>query len=272
MITLHFATARKVAAAALALYCVSAAPAALAQDGYKVGESGSNTAPAPVTGSAATQTGNRFARIEYVSGSVTWRADTGSDWKPAKSLLALKPGAQLWASGSGRAEIRFDDGAIVRLGQGATVTLETLYMDANGGFTRLTVDNGAASVNLRSTRGVYQIDLPLYSVAASGPARLSIKTEKESRVTVRSGKATVQGNKGNIKLSAGDTLSLASQDSAYVVRTAQGPDAWDRWNDARDSLLPRAASPGGAVIIPTIIFEGGFGRHHRDGAGYRRHW
>jgi FecR protein len=265
----HFATARMLAGVALALTLAASAPAALAQDGYKVGEGGSN--PAPATGSAPAQSGSRFARIEYISGSVTWRPDANSDWKNAKTLTSLKPGAQLWATGSGRAEIRFDDGAVVRLGQGATVTLQTLYTDANGGFTRLSVDNGAASLNLRATRGVYQLDLPLFSVAASGPTRLNVRTEKDSRVIVRAGKATVQGAKGNVKLSAGDTLTLANPDSAYVVRTAPAPDAWDRWNDERDYLLPRVSSPAGAVIVPTIILEGRFGRHH-DGDGYRRHW
>jgi hypothetical protein len=161
---------------------------------------------------------------------------------------------------------------MVRIGQGATATLETLYNDASGGFTRISVDNGAAMLTARAGRGVYQLDLPLYSVAASGPVRLSIRTDRESRVIVRSGKAVVQSDKGKVQLSAGDTLSLASADAALVVRSAPASDSWDRWNDERDSLLPRISSPAGAVIIPTIIFGGRYGHHHGDGDGYRRHW
>ena len=271
MSRIHFAEARLLTGVAIALFVAASAPKVFAQDGYKVGEAGSSPAPsAPAAPSP--QTGTRMARIEFVSGSVTWRPDTTSDWKPARVLTALQPGAQIWATGSGKAELRFDDGAVVRIGQGATATVETLFSDAKGGFTRISVDNGSATLNARAGRGVYQLDLPLYAVAASGPVRLSIRTDRESRVIVRSGKAVVQSDKGKVQLSAGDTLSLASPDAAFVVRTAPASDSWDRWNDDRDSLLPRITSPAGAVIIPTIIFGGGYGHHHRDGEGYRRHW
>ena len=103
----------------------------------------------------------RLARIAYVKGNVTWRPDPDADWTRASVNVPLRQGAELWVTEGGRAEIQFDDGSVLRLGNGALVTLQTFYSDADGEFTEIKALEGLVSLRLKHERSVYQIDTPL---------------------------------------------------------------------------------------------------------------
>lgn len=68
---------------------------------------------------------------------MTWRADDNASWSKATVNLPVRDGTQLWASDGGRAEIRFDDGSLLRLGNDAIVTVQSLYRDDQGAFTQI---------------------------------------------------------------------------------------------------------------------------------------
>jgi hypothetical protein len=240
--------------------------------GYQVGET-PQTADAPKTDAPSTPTtpGVRLAKFDYISGDVTWRPDSNANWKPAKSNTAINSGAQIWAVGSGRAEIRFEDGSVVRLGHGAIATLDTMYSDAQGAFTRIVVSSGLGWLSLKSAKSVYEADLPAATVIASGPARVRIGAESRSDVAVRSGKAVVQTKQANAKkvtINAGNFAAVAPEDTAITIKSIPSPDSWDRWNDERDHVGPPGYAHsvyGGGVFVPVII-GGGYG------PGWHRHW
>src|SRR5579871_1954926 len=58
----------------------------------------------------------RMARFSLVTGSVTWRADSGLDWSPAAINLPIRQGAQVYVPVGARAEVQFDDGSVMHLG------------------------------------------------------------------------------------------------------------------------------------------------------------
>jgi hypothetical protein len=259
----------------LAAVMIGVASAAFAQPpldgGYQVGETPQTTV-APKTDSATPPTsGVRLAKFEYVSGDVTWRPDANANWKPAKQNTAINSGAQIWVVGGGKAEIRFEDGGIVRLGHDAIATLDTMYSDAQGNFTRVVLSGGLGWLSLKSAKSVYEADLPAASVIASGPARVRIGAESRSDVAVRSGKSVVQPKQADSKkvtITAGNFAAISTTDTTVALRNIPAPDSWDRWNDERDHVGPGGyahAAYGGSVFVPVII-GGGFG------PGWHRRW
>ena len=92
----------------------------------------------------------RMARFSYLSGNVTWRNGSASDWSAAVRNLPLRQGVQIWTSDNSRAEVQFDDGSRVRLDQNTLITLQTLYSDPQGEFTEITLNDGEVALRLNN--------------------------------------------------------------------------------------------------------------------------
>jgi hypothetical protein len=212
----------------------------------------------------------RLARLEYVSGKVTWRPDTHADWSTARVNLSLGQGAEIWTSDGGRAEIRFSDGSLLRSANGVVI-LKSLFTDDQGEFTQVQVLSGLATVRPRQERSVFEIETPSVSVKTSGPSRVRVGVTDVVEVGVHSGRAVVEGSIGKTTLMSGEFLRSRSGDKEYVVRSLPEPDSWERWNDERDRVLAGGPRPGGyrpGFPPPSIwigldfpIFTGHF--HHR---------
>ncbi|HLK58269.1 MAG TPA: FecR domain-containing protein [Chthonomonadaceae bacterium] len=232
--------------------CLWSASPAEAQDAgktppedYHIGETqkAPPTPPPADTKKTPAAPTTRLARIEYVTGNVTWRPDDKADWKKAKANVGLRQGAQIWAVDDGRAEIRFEDGSLLRLGKGAVATLDTFYTDAQGSFTRIKMSSGQAMLVLTKEKSVYQVDAAPVTVVANGWARVRIGSGDTVNVGVYAGQAVVDGKMGKQTLKAGDYVSVADSDKTYAVRSLPPADSWDRWNASRDRMLAGDAYP-----------------------------
>jgi hypothetical protein len=179
----------------------------------------------------------RMARFSYVSGKVTWRADESMDWSPATVNLPIRQGAQVWVTNGGRADIQFDDGSEMRLGNGALAVLKLLYSDAEGEFTQIDLKEGLATLYARHDTSVYQIETPFVSVKTNGPSQIRFGIDSGSEVAVQRGSATVEGLQGKITLQQGDYLDLADADTRYQARPLPRADSWDGWNTERNRLI-----------------------------------
>lgn len=208
----------------------------------------------------------RLARFSFVQGDVTWRPDENSDWSAATVNLPLRQGGQIWVNGTSRAEIQFDDGSVVRLGGGAVATLQTLYSDAKGEFTEIKLNSGLASLSLRSDLSEYQLDTPLASVKAYGPARVRVGADDELEVAVRAGEAVVEGGQGEATVRAGEYLDAKDDASAFDVEQAPAEDGWDRFCDDRDDALthPDAHLPSNVALVAGDLDRYGSWRHDAD--------
>ena len=231
------------AALCSALAAMTAAPAR-AQDtqdnsGYSISEI---TEPAPSPNEASDQQSNtnsgpvRLARFAYVHGNVTWRADENQEWSQATGNLPIRQGAQIWVNDGGRAEVQFDDGSTLRLGNGALATLQTLYSDADGEFSEIKLNAGLASMRVKHSHSIYQIDTPLTALKAKGPAKFRIGVGDGVEIAIHSGNATVEGDAGKAELRSGDFLDMRDANSPYDVHSIPAADNWDRWNDDRDNI------------------------------------
>ncbi len=122
---------------------------------YRVGQnSGGVNSPVevqPVTSyapEAASSGPVRMARFLRADGNVTWRPLTGGTWSTATVNLPLRQGAQVWVTNGGRADLQFDDGTELRIGNGGLVTLKTMYSDSQGEYTRITLRDGVTTLRL----------------------------------------------------------------------------------------------------------------------------
>ena len=204
-------------------------------------------------GQSASQGVVRLARFLSIKGNVTWRADEGLEWSQATINLPLRQGSQIWVTDGGRAELQFDDGSILRLGNGALLTLKTLYSDDEGEFTQITLNEGLVTLRAKHDRSVYRFDTPTVSVTAHGPARLRLGVSEGVEIAVRQGQANIEGAQGKSTLEAGNYLDLPNAAAPYDPRRLPREDSWDRWNDVRDNTIDEDAQRPEHQYLPANI-------------------
>ena len=193
-----------------------------------------SSAPAPAPVEDTTSDGPvRMARIARMEGSVSWRPGDDVDWSDAGWNLPLREGAEIWVNPGAKAEVQFDDGSYLRLGNGALATFHTMFSDSRGEFTEIKLNAGTASLQLTSNLSSYQIDTPLASVTSAGVSNLRVDATNGLRVIVWNGQAQVQGIAGQITVGSGEFLRLANGSSNYAVFPAPGRDSWDAYCDGR---------------------------------------
>jgi hypothetical protein len=193
----------------------------------------------------------RMARISWIQGGVTWRPGDDVDWSDAAVNLPLREGAEIWVNPGARAEIQFDDGSFLRLGNGAIATLQTMFSDDQGEFTEIRLNTGTATLWLTNGMSTYQLDTPLASVKAGGPANLRIDDTNGLRLAVRSGQAQAQGDGQQLTLQSGDYLNLRDGNSPFAVGAAPGEDSWDQFWDRRIGFLahPSPYLPSSIALV-----------------------
>jgi len=250
------------------------------RDSYQIGEGGATRAraaaadPAPESADSSAGAGPiRLARFSYVQGNVTWRASEGAAWSPATVNLPIRQGAQVWVTNGGRAEVQFDDGSLLRLGNGAVATLQTLFSDADGEFTEIQMNEGLSTLELRGTKSIYQVDTPLVSVKSEGPSKVRIGVDSDVEIAVRSGQAAVEGSGHKTVLESESYLDLTEANDRFNPARLPDPDSWDRWNDARDRQLADGDSgdrlPSNIALVAGNLDD--YGSWHDD-ARYGSVW
>lgn len=244
---------------ALVPLCMGTAGARIQDDGgsYRTGEktqaSEETESAVDATSSSAQDGPVRLARFSYVKGNVTWRADAEDPWSAATTNLPLRQGAQAWIAEGGRAEIQFDDGSVLRLGSGALVTLQTLYSDEDGEFTEIKLNDGVIALRLKHDKSVYQINAPLVSVKANGPARLRVGAGDGVEVAVRQGQATVEGAQGKAVIREGSYLDVPDDSAPLEARRLPRPDSFDNWNADQDRRIDQTEAAADEKYLPSNI-------------------
>ncbi len=273
----------RIAFCALAVAGMGIARPALAQtDGYHVGED----RPAPPTPRTPPVAPHRLARIEYTSGNVTWRASSKDKWAKAGVNRSLNEGAEIWAEDGARAEVRFDDGSVLRLGSNGVATLQTVYVDAQGEYTQIKMLSGIATLEPRDSRSIFEIVTPIINVKTAGPSRVRVGVGDDVEIAVGWGQANLDGAPGKINLVAGDFVASRAADTSYALHSIPAPDSWEAFNDERDRKIVAASYPvyndrpvshsSTSVFLSLgfpLFFGGGYHDHYYYGRGvYHRRW
>ncbi len=139
---------------------------------------------------------------------------------------------------SGRGVLQLADGTRLAFGSGTRFTVASLFKDQNGDRqVLLRLDRGRLRVKADDDSGaMVRIDTPSGSISSSTRATFNVQVDSDgvTRVSVRSGQVRVSNQRDDMRLAAGEQLSIfGSQDPLSRVRAfnTYDQDDFDRWSD-----------------------------------------
>ena len=178
---------------------------------------------------------SRVARLNYVYGNVSYRPGSVDEWATASANYPLTTGDRLWTEPNASAELRIGSASLRLAGQAG---LEFLNLDDRS--VQVSLSQGAMNVRVAQLAAgqVFEVDTPngAVSLQPAGEYRIDVNSENNfTSVTVRSGEATVTGEKEQYAVPRGKQFRFAGTDE-LTCETGDAPaaDGWDQWCESRD--------------------------------------
>lgn len=194
----------------------------------------------------------RIVRLSFVAGDVTVQRPDVQTWAEAPANTPLQEGFHLSTAANSFAEIQFENGGTIRLGETSLLDLTQLERTADGGtINHVDLRQGYATFHpLPSALGEpLQVGTAYGTVTAQGGTLFRVDLQPGAqRVEVFEGVVDVQSNIGDYSLDQDSVLILQpGTDQPAVVTHGITRDDWDNWVDDRESQSqapPNAPSPG----------------------------
>jgi hypothetical protein len=190
------------------------------------------------------QPGQPVARISTINGEVSVRRGDSGDWVAAVPNAPLLAGDSVAVVQNGRAELQLDSANFVRIAGDSEVRLA----DLSAGRSQIQLAKGLITWRvLRDSATQSEISTPSVAVhpLRLSAVRVEVDADGTTRITVRRGEVEAATARGSEKVSEGQTMIVrgSADDAEFQVENAAPRDAWDSWNDQRDTTLSRAQSP-----------------------------
>jgi hypothetical protein len=191
----------------------------------------------------------RIVRLSFVEGTVTVQRPDVPDWSEAPVNTPLQEGFKLSTAENSFAEVEFENGSTIRLGQLSLLEFSQLALQTSGGkINRLALQQGYATLHALPGSGddVYEVNTPQGRITARGKALFRTDLDDNlERIEVFKGKVDVASNLGAWSLALNDVLELrAGADEPYSLTQGITQDAWDSWVGERESQAAMASSGG----------------------------
>jgi hypothetical protein len=188
------------------------------------------------TGSArAGDPPDRVARLNYISGQVSFRPASLDDWGVATLNYPLTTGDHLWTEQEASAELHVGS-SVFRLAPETAFA----FLNLDDDVVQSRVAEGTIDVRVCEMLGrdVYEVDTPnaAISILAPGLYRIDVDPEgNRTRVTVRTGEVQVDGNDRSFSVYPGQMAEIIGTDEiTYDLGRAPSPDRWELWCRDRD--------------------------------------
>lgn len=188
----------------------------------------------------------RVVRLSYVNGTVAVRRPGSTEWAQAVVNTPIEEGFGLETSAHGFAEVQFENGSTVRIGELSRVDFTQLAMDSQGNkLNRLEFEQGYATFHLIPEHH------DLYTVTANGTTlepkgKSEFRTDLDGdrmRLEVFEGSVEAASASGSVRIGKGMVTELGSETTAASnLRHGIEKDAWDKWSDARDNQAQLTSS------------------------------
>lgn len=172
------------------------------------------------------------AHIQYVEGQVELQRASEPEPEPGELNVPLLPGDRIWTHAGSRAEVRLEDGTLLRLAEGTKIDVVGL-----GDENVLRLWSGSLILRPGSEPAATRIDTPPGSVFPREPGTYRVDVDGDSlALAVYQGEAELGTSEGSLLVAAGyathATLGTPPE-PAYAFNTAR-LDAFDRFSEARD--------------------------------------
>jgi hypothetical protein len=189
------------------------------------------------------QPGQAVARLGVISGDVSVRRGDSGDWVAAALNAPLMAGDSVAVPAGGSAELQLDYADFVRIGGDSEIRIS----DLESGRNQIQVAKGLITWRvLRDTTAQSEISTPSVAVhpLQNAAVRIEVTPDGASRIIVRRGDVEASTPRGTERIREGNMMLVRgpADDPEYQVVYASARDAFDNWNDQRDSYLERAQS------------------------------
>ena len=188
----------------------------------------------------------RIVRLSDIDGSVQIDRNTGHGFEKAIQNMPITQGVRLKTDSDGKAEVEFENGSVVRIASGASVTFSQLSLQSDGKrLSEIRVTDGVAYIDFK-----HKGDDNFHVLA--GNHTIDLRKDVHFRIKVDSSQAEVAVMKGELgvqdlpqlaKVKKNETFSLELSDNSHVM-LAQGltRDPSDNWDQQRTEYLQQYAS------------------------------
>jgi len=173
----------------------------------------------------------RVVRLSVVAGSVSISHTGDQVWQPALANMPIQEGDTL-ATGAGRAEVEFENGAVVYLAENSILQFTQLALEDGGRLTQITLTQGTTSFfgDLESADSFAMLT-PSLSVTLTGHAEFRMDSNANGgSVQVFQGNVEANSSAGVTQLHKGQMISLSAGDAqdGSVVQNPKA-DEFDHW-------------------------------------------
>ena len=185
----------------------------------------------------------RAARLNYISGQVSFQPAGAENWEAAPLNRPLISGDRIWAEEGSRAEMHFGSAA-VRVGSATSFTLVNL----DDQRMQAELVQGSLIVRLREVFDdeIYQIDTPHVSfrMLRAGEYRVDVQPDGFATIlSVRSGEGEAAGGGQTFTVRPSDQVRISGTNNlALESRDMPRRDGFDQWSAERDLREDRSQS------------------------------
>jgi hypothetical protein len=180
----------------------------------------------------------RVVRLSFVDGTVTVRSPGSTEWAPATINVPIQEGFSLATANKSFAEVQFENGSTVRIGELSSIDFTQLALTPQGGhINHLTLDEGYATLYVIPQRNDdYLLSASGVGLAPSGKTEFRTDlNEHHLRVEVFSGRVQAIDSTQVETIAKNNTLVRDLEaDTPFQVTNKIQKDDWDKWADARE--------------------------------------
>jgi FecR protein len=219
----------------------------------------------------------RIVRLSLAQGDVRFApsfrddplTDANAGWQAAPLNLPIRQGYVV-ATDNGRAEIEFENGAMMFLGANTVVEFYDLSLRDGDRITRLVLRQGTSTVYVNPSNGDYfSVTGGDFTVEAAGRTTFRLDNfDDGSTVNIERGRANVLRDKNSTPLDKGQSLSVHAGDATQeVIGRAADTDDFDRWVSGRiDSVV--TATNYSSQYVNSPNYSAGFGDLYTYGSWF----
>jgi hypothetical protein len=186
---------------------------------------------------------SRAARLNYMTGQVSFQPAGVTDWVDATINRPLTTGDHLWVSDNARAELHIGSTAL-RLNSNTAFQ----FLNLNDQTVQISLTEGTLTVRLRylGENQVFEVDTPnmAFSLLRPGEYRIDASPDNQTtQVTVRQGQGEVTTTSQALNVPPfQQAIVVGDQQVSANLQPAPQPDGWDQWCRNRDRREDQAMS------------------------------
>jgi len=178
---------------------------------------------------------SRVARLNYLSGPVSFRPGSVEDWAAASLNYPLTTGDHLWTDAGAQAEMHIGSTALRMAPETALA-----FLNLDDRTVQLGLTQGSLHVRLRFLEPdeIFEVDTPSVSISLVQPGDYRIDADGDHNLTivaVRAGEAQVNGGAAAFAVESRQSAQISGLDSVtQEIGPLPPPNEFDNWCALRD--------------------------------------